>query len=392
MHKDLFGSNIAEALAGLPADWDAVRCLTHLRRSFPPELAREASALHNLRERCKARIGRDLLPYLRDPGSQQISAPAIARYRAQRIASLTPNSQVWDSTCGLGMESLHLALAGHQTVSTDLCATTLQYAAANLRHHGLPAWTLRADATGHGVRAPHVLLDPDRRPGGTRTLDPQAWSPSLSKTLEVLDRHLGGVAKLPPGMDIPDDWDRLHAVQWMSLAGQLLECTLWTGEWAPEPGRTAVLLDKQGTAHEYAGQPSETAAHGPEEAKQVRFLADPDPSIVRAGLLGRLAQEQGLKPLAPMLGYLGGETAPGSSFLTGFRVLASSPLDRKRIRRMLGEHDIGPVQVRQRGHDEPSDSLERKLRGPGERRGILAVARLDRGRWVYLLEPLADPK
>ncbi len=387
MHKDLFGSKIEEALAELSPDWDAVRSLAHLRRRFPPELAREAAQLHSLRERCKGRIGKDLLPYLRDPGSQQISAPAIAKQRAGRISALTPGSHIWDSTCGLGMESVHLGLAGHRTISTDLCPTTLDFAVANLKHHDLPAWAVRADATGSAVGASHVLVDPDRRPKGVRTLDPQAWSPTLEATLEVLARHQGGVAKLPPGMDIPVEWPTQHAVHWVSLAGQLLECTLWTGDWAPEPGRTAILLTKDGNELEYRGTPSEIPPCTPEQAKEVRFLADPDPSIVRAGLLGQLAEQQGLRPLAPRLGYLGGDQAPDSPFLTGFRVLASGPLDRKKIRKMLAEFDIGPVQVRQRGHDEPSDLLERKLRGPGSQRGTLAVARMDRGRWVYLLEP-----
>ncbi len=390
MHKDLFGSKIEEALGELSPDWDAVRCLGQLRRVFPPELAREAARLHSLRERCKARIGKDLLPFLRDPGSQQVSAPAIAKQRADRISALTPHSRIWDSTCGLGMESLHLGLGGHQTVSTDLCPITLDYAVANLKHHGLPPWAVRGDATGHSVQAPHVLLDPDRRPGGRRTLDPQSWSPTLHETLQVLARHEGGVAKLPPGMDVPAEWPQEHAVHWVSLAGQLLECTLWTGNWAPEPGRTAILLTREGGEFEYGGTPIEVSACTPEQAKGVRFLADPDPSIVRAGLLGQLAQEQGLRPLAPRLGYLGGDQAPNSPFLTSFKVLASGPLDRKKIRKMLAEHDIGPIQVRQRGHDEPSDLLERKLRGPGSRRGMLAVARLDRGRWVYLLEACSD--
>ena len=391
MHKDLFGSKVEEALTGLPPEWDAVRCLTHLRRIFDPELAREAARLHDLRERCKGRIGKDLLPYLQDPGSQQVSAPRIASQRAKRISKLTPNSHIWDSTCGLGMDSLFLGLAGHQTVSTDLCSETLAYAIANLRHHDLPAWALRADATGKAVGTPHVLLDPDRRPNGKRTLDPRAWSPSLAATLEVLARHEGGVAKLPPGMEIPMEWPTQHAIHWVSLAGQLLECTLWTGDWAPEPGRSAILLARDGQDHEYQGPLTDVPACTPEQAKEVRFLADPDPSIVRAGLLGCLAKEQGLKPLAPRLGYLGGDQLPDSPFLTSFRVVASSPLDRKKVRRMLAEHDIGPIQVRQRGHDEPSDLLERKLRGPGSQRGILAIARMDRGRWVYLLEPVIAP-
>ncbi len=289
MHKDLFGSKIEEALAALSADWDAVRCLAQLRRDFPPELAREAAQLHSLRERCKPRIGKDLLPFLRDPGSQQISAPAIAKQRAARITALTPASQIWDSTCGLGMESLHLGLAGHQTISTDLCPITLAFAVANLRHHGLPAWAARADATSKAVRATHVLLDPDRRPQGIRTLDPRDWSPTLAATLEVLVGHAGGVAKLPPGMEVPPEWFQKHTVHWVSLAGQLLECTLWTGDWAPEPGRAAILLTKSGDVIEYKGEPLDITACTPEEAKSVRFLADPDPSIVRSGLLGALA-------------------------------------------------------------------------------------------------------
>jgi hypothetical protein len=286
------------------------------------------------------------------------------------------------------MESLQLGLAGHRTLSTDLCPTTLAFAVANLRHHGLPAWSAQLDATGLAVRAPHVLIDPDRRPGGRRTLDPNAWSPSLATSLEILGRHEGGVAKLQPAMDIPEDWAEQHEVQWISLEGQLLECTLWTGDWVQEPGRTALLLSKGGAEFAFTGSPEESQACTPDQAKTIRFLADPDPSIIRAGLLGRLANQQGLRPLAPRLGYLGGDQPPESPFLTGFRVLGSSPLDRKKVRSLLGEHDIGPIQVRKRGHDEPSEVLEKKLKGPGRRRGMLAIARLDASRWVYLIEPI----
>ncbi|MCA9000663.1 MAG: hypothetical protein KDB61_01985 [Planctomycetes bacterium] len=380
-----------EALAGLEPGLDPVRCLAQLRRVFPPELAREGARLHSLRERCKSRLGKDLLPFLRDPGHQQVSAPRIAEHRAARISALTPHSHIWDSTCGLGMESLHLGLAGHGVVSTDLDAETLQFAAANLRHHGLRPWTVRANALESGIRAPHVLIDPDRRPGGFRTLNPDAWSPTLSQTLALLARHQAGVAKLPPGMDVPGDWDRTYALHWISLEGQLLECTLWTGAWAPSPGRTAVLLGKDGRHFEFTDSPQSTTALTAEGARSISFLADPDPSIVRAGLLGRLAAGQGLQPLAEKLGYLGGEHPPTSHFLTGYRVLASCALDRKKVRRMLAEHDVGPIQVRMRGHDEPAETLERKLKGPGRHRGMLAIARLDGGRWVYLIEPEPRP-
>ena len=118
----------------------------------------------------------------------------------------------------------------------------------------------------------------------------------------------------------------------------------------------------------------------------MRYIADPDPAIVRSGLLGLLASQQQLAPLAPRLGYLGGDQPPNSAFLRAFRVLDVVSLDRKKVRKMLREHDIGPIAVRKRGHPEPAEVLARKLRGDGARRGELLIARLDSGHRAYLVE------
>ncbi|HPF14305.1 MAG: hypothetical protein H6830_08860 [Planctomycetes bacterium] len=388
MHKDLFGTKMAQALAELREEWSPLQCLDALRKRFDPELARQGAHLFDLRKRCKSRIGLDLLPYLCEPNASQVTAPAIARYRAQRIAQLTPNSHIWDATCGLGMESIHLSRAGLEVVAGDLRLETARYARANLATHGLPARVVCADAVGSAVRAQGQVLDPDRRPKGSRTMDSKAWSPSLEACLASAARHASAAIKLPPAWQVPPAWLQIHRIDWISLGGELLECCLWMGAWADAPGPRAVVIDPEGTQHTFGEAPIEVDPLEVQAAEAIPYLTDPDPSLVRSGLLGSFAQAHGMAPLAPHLGYLGADSPLRSPFGRTFRVLASCPLDTKRVRNMLAQFDVGPIQVRLRGHQERPEALARRLAGPGSQPGHIAIARLDPHRWVYLLEPL----
>jgi hypothetical protein len=135
------------------------------------------------------------------------------------------------------------------------------------------------------------------------------------------------------------------------------------------------------------GRPEEVAALDPEAARAVRWIAEPDPAVVRSGLLGLLARREGLAPLGPRLAYLGGAHAPRSPLVSGYRVLGSAPLDRRRVRALLAAHGVGPLTVKKRGHPDPADALARRLRGAGEAPGLLVVARLARGHHAFLVEP-----
>ena len=128
----------------------------------------------------------------------------------------------------------------------------------------------------------------------------------------------------------------------------------------------------------------QASAH--EAARAVSWLAEPDPAVIRSGLLGNLAQQVGLAPLAPRLAYLGGDQRPESDLLRSWPVLGTAPLDRKRVRALLRDHGIGPLTVKKRGHPDSSEVLAARLRGPGERPGLLAVARLERGHLALLLD------
>ncbi len=390
MHQTtLFDASVAHELAALDPQLSLLGVHDRLRKLLGKELGRQAAELHELRKRAVRKLGTELVPYLTAKGLEQASHPSVAAARAQRLAGRA--SQIWDATAGIGLDSLALAARGALGASSDLDMHTARCAAANLRHAGHGTRVVRADAS----RPPFssgpdgVLIDPDRRVGGQRSLDPKRWSPTLDQALEVAARFGGGCIKLAPGLDpaLSDGIPGARA-EWTSFAGELAEVTLWTGTWALGPPlRAAVLIQRDGSIRRLQGTPRPANALEPSQAQAPEWLADPDPAIVRSGLLGALAHATGMRPLAPQLAYLAGPQAPPGPFLRAWRVLDTCPLDRRRVRAMLAKFDIGPIHVRKRGHPDTAEVLAKRFSGPGERRGHLAVARLERGHLALLLEP-----
>ncbi len=465
----VFSPAVAAALARVAHEREPHRVARALARALPPELARRAAELHALRLRAAARFGADAPAFATARGLEQASHPRAARWRAETIvAALGRDTWVLDATAGIGSDALALARAGLRVVAADRDPWHAACAAANLRAAGFTPRVLRADAERPGARASVLVLDPDRRPDGRRSLDPARWSPSFDACVALARRFEAACVKLAPAFDpgsvpapdshapgshasgshapgshasgshasgspalgspalgshAPDSHASgspapelhepgLHAAAarwtsqgsarwtwrwtWTSVHGQLHECTLWTGALAPVDAARyeAVVLGREGGEARLAGEPRSVAPLDPDAAEAASFVADPDPAVVRSGLLGLLAHERGLAPLAPHLGYLGAAETPSAAdlaVLAGlaslWRVVASAPCDARRVRAMLGEHDVGRVQVGKRGHSERAEVLERRLRGPGRRAGHLLIARLERGHRAYLVEP-----
>lgn len=388
----LFGAEVAQAIAELDPKLPLLAVHNRLRKRLGHELGRQASELVELRKRALGKLGTGHAPFLTRKGLEQASHPSVAALRARRIAGRA--SQIWDATSGIGSDSLALCARGTLLAGSDLDAHTALCAQANLNDAGYSTQILRADASHppfriHGKRPDGVLIDPDRRAQGARSLDPQAWSPTLSRSLELVRSFGGGCLKLPPSL-APEQSDALEEcrAEWTSVSGNLVEVTLWAGSWALGPReRAAVLIDARGEAQRLAGQPSSVEALGSIEAAQVTWMAEPDPAVIRSGLLGALAKSVGMRPLGPQIAYLGGAERPPGPFLRSWKVLGSAALDRKRVRHLLGEHDIGPIHVRKRGHPDEAEILARRFAGPGTRRGHLAIARLEKGHLALLLEP-----
>lgn len=360
-----------------------------LGRLLPPEEARRARELLDLRLRARGRLPRPETLLLTRKGLEQATPWGVALARAGRIAAACPGALLLDATVGVGGDALAAHGAGVPAVGADLDPEHARCAAHNLERAGAPARVLVADALRPAARADLLLLDPDRRPGGARTLDPARWSPGLERCLELAARFDGACLKLAPALDV----ERVtaggeRAWQWTSLAGGLVETALWTGALARgRAAREVLALDAAGAARSFAGEPLRAEPLAAEEARRAAWLFEPDPALVRSGLLGSYAAAHGLRPLGPGIAFLAGDgPRAGADLLAALRVLDVAPADPKRVRAMLRRHDVGEVEILKRGHPLSAGELARALRGKGARRGTLAVARLARGHAAFLVE------
>ena len=322
-------------------------------------------------------------------GLARASSEAAANARAAHFFSKMPHAWVSDATCGIGADSLALSRAGARVIASEIDPYLVACTAANLALHGHPVRVAVSDCLQSATKCDALFLDPDRRPEGVRTLNPNEWTPSLNQALELAGRHDGACLKLAPAMDVGGFVPSKSSYhwQWVSVDRSLVELCLWTGALSIDSPREALLIRKGEITARFSGQPIPCEPVNSAERANPPYLHDPDPCIVRSKLLGTLAAEHSLRALHSMLALLVGDSPVISPFLDPFRVLGSAPLDRRRVRELLREHGVGPIEVRKRGHPERAEVLAQRFKGSGEKRGTLFIARLDEGHRAYLAEP-----
>lgn len=275
-------------------------------------------------------------------GIQQATAPQIARRRAHRLAESGVRTIV-DAGCGIGMDSWAFAEAGLQVIAYELDPTTAAVARANLpdgvdvRLGDVTAVELPADAA--------LYVDPARRLSQhdiagrpIRVHNPEQWSPPWSWVLEqTRDRPV--VARIRPGhRDLPED------VEWhcSSVARTLVDATAWFPPLARTARRASVLqLD---TWHEVAGSP-EQADSGPAGA----YIVDPDPAIVRSGVVGNVANLISGRLLDPRLAFITCDERPPAWVGRSMAVLEQTSL--KGIAQTCRRLGIDAATVWARGFD-----------------------------------------
>lgn len=387
--SEIFSERVKGFLRVLPASADALEISKLTRREFEPELARRVAELHALRQRGTEKFDGEVPYYFTRKGVEQASPHFVATYRAQRIAQQHPNCDILDATCSIGADSLAFARAGLRPTACDLDFFLLRCARENLRDAGFDTPVVQADAARPALHGDIYFADPDRRAEGRRTSDPEHWSPKLSQTLVAAARFQGGAIKMPPALDV----DRAELpesanVSWISRDRRLFETTLWLGSLAGDSRREAIVLKPDGSAARFAGTPQHCAPLEEEAARAIRWIAEVDPAVLRAGFLGNVAIELGLAPLAAEIAYLGSSEKPAKSeFARAWPVLGVASVHPRPVRALLAKHDIGPLVVKKRGHPEDAETLAKKLRGKGKKRGLLFVSRLADGHAAYLVGP-----
>ncbi len=213
-------------------------------------------------------------------------------------------------------------------------------------------------------------LDPDRRASGqlrARSLEEYVPAPEFWKA--VARRVAAGAIKLGPASDFgkhfasPD-----YEVELVSLRGECKEATVWFGELV-SCGRRATVLPENASWTDRDGPTGKWAS----VTALGTLIFDPDPALLRAGLLDGFALEHGLSRIADGVDYLTGERMISTPLLTAFHVRDVLPLDLKRLKRVIAERQIGTLEIKVRGADVVPETLRRQLDLRGEKSASLLV-------------------
>ena len=338
-----------------------------LRRQYPNDLVRAALSLHELRRKAKGKFTRGDSMWLDRVGLEQSTSEAVARHKALRF-----EGPVWDLCCGIGGDAVALAERCEVT-AVDLNPAACLRAEWNAEVYGVASRvkTLCADVASLTEIAGLVHVDPDRRAGsGGRVSRVEDYDPGLPFLKELMTRCRGGAIKVGPASNFGGKFDGVE-IELISLSGECKEATIWFGDLAGKAPFRATALPSGETI---AGHPLDASAT---LAPLGRYLYDPDPAVVRAGMIDLVAERFELNRLDGAEEYLKGDNLVVSAFVEPFEVLADLPNNERDLRAWLRTSDFGQLEIKCRHIPIQAEALRRRLPLPGNQPGVLIFARCD---------------
>ncbi len=213
-------------------------------------------------------------------------------------------------------------------------------------------------------------------------------------------------AKVAPGIahsDLPSS----SQAEWVSVDGDLVECGVWWGPLRDGPAtRVATVASPAPRGDGADGTPPPEMVPAPADWAHLDdragvpepsvgsiagWLVEPDPAVIRAGLVSVLADRIGGHLLDPRIAYVLTDTEPPPGpFGTAFEVLEEVPFGRKHLRAHLRRAGYGDVVVKKRGVAIVPEQLraDLQLRGDGPT-ATLVLTRTDAGPMALLVRRTA---
>jgi len=350
--------------AAAEKDPESLSAADRWRRDLPGEKAAAVLGQESLRRAAVRKLGGSASElFLTRDGLEQATRPAVARWRAERLAA-SGVADVWDLGCGLGLDALALVEAGMGVTAVERDPVTATFAAANLGSFARVVVGDVADLYGEVPTDAGVFLDPARRTARGRSWDVADLSPSWDVVTSVLDGSRVACVKLGPGIPyrlLPDTAETV----WVSDRGDLVEAALWAGPGAA-PGRRSALLLPQGLSLEAEDGHLRWGPIG-------SWLYEPDPAVIRAGAIPALARELGATGIAPGVAYLTTETHQPTPFATAFEVLDRLPYRERDLRAWVKANRIGTLEIKKRGLEVDPAALRRRLAPKGPASATLVL-------------------
>lgn len=340
-----------------PSPSEAAALAKHLRRRYPANLVSSLQTQWKLREKAQEKIGsaeaRNCL-FTRD-GLEQATRKNVAMQRAKRFAAAGVTT-LMDLGCGIGADSRELARICPDFRAVDQSPAAATCAAINLSDlPGAQVLCVNAEQVVTQKNLPALFVDPARRTAIGRVLSPAAWSPPLGTVLEWGKRAPYLAVKIAPGIDLANLPAGYHA-QWVSVAGDLVECALYSPGLAPEgAGRSALIISRGGVTQyrcASARNPGESHVQVQQAASLGNYFFDPDPAIIRAGILPDICERLEAAPVSSAIAYLTGNTLPtgeDTPAVRCYQIVENLPLKTKIVSSFLRSRQATRLDILKRG-------------------------------------------
>ena len=330
--------------------------LERLRKEYGNGLARAAVEMALLRTRAASKFSRAHEMYFTRDALEQASGERISSHRAQRFADY---ASVGDFGCGIGGDLISLAARTNATgIERDVVRAAM--AAENLRVCGVNGSASVQAADLAECSWPDVAAlwcDPARRENGRRIFSVRNYQPALPTVLEWQKRVPNLGVKLSPGVQRREIAGLPAEVEFISEGGGLKEAVLWFGALRTADMRATLLPG----AHTLIAMPGASVATGP----LLRYLYEPDPAVMRAGLVQTLAVMLDARKLDEDIAYLTSDALRPTVFARAYEVDDALPFSLKAIRARLRERGVGSVVVKKRGSPLDVDEFAKALRLSG---------------------------
>ena len=372
------GQEALQAAVSLqPREADFLRHFQTLCRRFPPDVARAALETAILRGEARLKFPIAETMYFTREALEQASAFEVSTYRAGRYA---PFDRLADLGCSIGGDSLALAALA-PTVGIDRDPFRLMLAQVNLAAAGLAdrAQFLRADLQAalplSGSTRTALFFDPGRRSQGRRIYSVNAYEPPLSVVADWQASFPAMGVKISPGVDLAELAPYDAEVEFISLRGELKEAVLWFGM-LKSAGRRATIMPG---AHTFFSPQARDLAQRDENrqtSEPLAYFYEPDPAVLRAGLVVNLAAQLDAFQLDPDIAYLTAEHQQPTPFARAWAVEAWFPFGLKRLRAYLRERRVGRVTVKKRGSPLQPEALIHDLRLSGDQERVVFLTHL----------------
>lgn len=370
------------AMAEEPSEADFLPVYQRLSRRFPDHLAKAALEQAILRRKAREKFSSAHLMYFAAEALEQATPELVAVNRARRFAGFSP---IFDLTCGLGGDALSLARV-EPVVAVDRDPSRLALLTVNAEVLGLrdriapvladvrmPAWRF---PSGSGV-----FFDPSRRQAGRRIRTVDSYMPPLELLTEWLASIRAVAAKVGPGIDLTQVAHYDCEIEFVSVRGDLKEAVLWFGDLITARRRATVL----------PGPHSLTGTEEPDVpvGEPLAILYEPNPAVIRAGLVRTLGHLLHAQMLDRSIAYLTADRVAATPFATAYEVMEYLPFQLKRLRSRLRQMGVGPVTVKKRGSAIEPDVLIRKLGLRGEKPATVVLTRVLGKPYALIVRPLS---